>query len=91
MLLAKNTIVASTDATSTVALVLTATNYVALVLTATSTGATSTVGLVLAPIQLQEYQTDMGRCRFDTLGKSNPAHRAGAPTARGRWEPLSGG
>ena len=27
----------------------------------------------------------MGRCRFDTLGKSNPAHRAGAPTARGRW------
>ena len=37
------------------------------------------------PIQLQEYQTDMGRCRFDTLGKSNPAHRAGPPTGRGRW------
>ena len=27
----------------------------------------------------------MQRCRFDTLGKSTPAHRAGAPTARGRW------
>ena len=38
------------------------------------------------PFQLQEYQTDVGRCRFDTLGKSNPAHRAGAPTAHGRWE-----
>ena len=36
-------------------------------------------------IQLLEYQTDMRRCRFDTLGKSTPAHRAGAPTARGRW------
>ena len=37
------------------------------------------------PIQLLEYQTDVRRCRFDTLGKSTPAHRAGAPTARGRW------
>ena len=36
-------------------------------------------------IQLQEYQTDMGRCRFDTPGKLTPAHRAGAPPARGRW------
>ena len=35
--------------------------------------------------QLQEYQTDVGRCRFDTLGKLNPAHRAGPPTVRGRW------
>ena len=41
--------------------------------------------------QLQEYQTDMGRCRFDTLGKSNPALRAGAPTARGRWVAPPGG
>ena len=37
------------------------------------------------PIQLLEFQTDVQRCRFDTLGKSTPAHRAGAPTARGRW------
>ena len=37
------------------------------------------------PIQLLEYQTDMRRCRFDTLGKSPPAPRAGAPTARGWW------
>ena len=36
-------------------------------------------------IQLLEYQTDMRRCRFDTLGKLTPAHRTGAPTARGRW------
>ena len=35
--------------------------------------------------QLQEYQTDMGRCRFDTPGKLTPAHRAGPPTVRGRW------
>ena len=34
------------------------------------------------PIQLLEYQTDVRRCRFDTLGKLTPAHRAGAPTAR---------
>ena len=37
------------------------------------------------PIQLLEYRTDVRRYRFDTLGKSTPAHRAGAPTARGRW------
>ena len=37
------------------------------------------------PIQTLEYQTDMRRCRFDTLGKSPPAPRAGAPTARGWW------
>ena len=36
-------------------------------------------------IQLLEYQTDMRRCRFDTLGKLTPAHRAGAPIACGRW------
>ena len=35
--------------------------------------------------QLLECQTDVRRCRFDTLGKLTPAHRAGAPTARGRW------
>ena len=28
--------------------------------------------------------TDVRRCRFDTLGKSTPAHHAGAPTAHGR-------
>ena len=42
------------------------------------------------PIQLLEFQTDVQRCRFDTLGKLGlgfdtlgkltPAHRAGAPT-----------
>ena len=37
------------------------------------------------PIQILEYQTDVQRCRFDTLGKSTPAHCAGAPTARERW------
>ena len=41
--------------------------------------------LWLQPIQLLEYQTDMRRCRFDTLGKLNSAHRAGAPTAREQW------
>ena len=40
--------------------------------------------LLPPPIQILEHQTDMRRCRFDTLGKSPPAHRAGAPTARGR-------
>ena len=35
--------------------------------------------------QLQEYQTDMWRCRFDTPGKLIPAHCAGAPTARELW------
>ena len=33
-------------------------------------------------IQLLEYQTDVWRCRFDTL---NSAHRAGAPTACEQW------
>ena len=37
------------------------------------------------PIQLLEYQTDVWRCWFDTLGKLTPAHRAGAPTTRERW------
>ena len=37
------------------------------------------------PFQLQEYQTDMWRCRFDTPGKLTPAHSVGAPTARGLW------
>ena len=32
------------------------------------------------PIHLPEYQTDVRRCRFDTLGKLTPAHSAGAPT-----------
>ena len=41
--------------------------------------------------QLLEYQTDVQRCRFDTLGKLNSAHRAGAPTARERWVLLHGG
>ena len=35
--------------------------------------------------QSLEYQTDVRRCRFDTLGKLTSAHRAGAPDARGRW------
>ena len=38
---------------------------------------------LVVPFQILEYQTDVRRCRFDTLGKSTPAHRAGAPTARG--------
>ena len=37
------------------------------------------------PFQLQEYQTDMWKCRFDTPGKLIPAHCAGAPTARELW------
>ena len=41
--------------------------------------------LLARPFQLQEYQTDVGRCRFDTLGKLTPAHRAGPPTAHGLW------
>ena len=36
-------------------------------------------------IQLLEYQTDMRRCRFDTLGKLTTAHSAGAPTVHGQW------
>ena len=59
MLLANNTIVASTGATSTVALVLTATNTII-----ASTGATSTVGLVLPPVfvapVLLATNTDVG-------------------------------
>ena len=47
--------------------------------------------LWLQPIQSLEYQTDMRRCRLDTLGKSTPANRAGAPTACGRWvSPIFG-
>ena len=30
-----------------------------------------------APYQLLEYQTDMQRCRFDTLGKQTSAHLHG--------------
>ena len=42
--------------------------------------------LVLAgPFQLPEYQTDVQRCRFDTLGKSTPAHRGGAPIDSEQW------
>ena len=32
-----------------------------------------------SPFQLQQYQTDMQSCRFDTLRKLTPAHRAEAP------------
>ena len=39
--------------------------------------------LMVSSFQLQEYQTDMWRCRFDTPGKLIPAHSAGAHTARG--------
>ena len=35
--------------------------------------------------QLQKYQTDVGSCRFDTLGKLTPAHSAGPPTVHGLW------
>ena len=41
--------------------------------------------MCLQPFQLQEYQTDMWRCRFDTPGKLTPAHSAGPPTVRGLW------
>ena len=46
------------------------------------------------PIQLLEYQTDVRRCRFDTLGKLTPAHRAGvvesdSPIARAPEQSLS--
>ena len=43
----------------------------------------STRPVLRVPFQLQEYQTDMWRCRFDTLGKLIPTHSAGAHTARG--------
>ena len=33
--------------------------------------------VLAAPYQLLEYQTDMRRCRFDTLGKQTSAHLAG--------------
>ena len=39
----------------------------------------------LGTFQLLEYQTDMRRCRFDTLGKLTSAHRARAPTACEQW------
>ena len=39
------------------------------------------------PFQLQEYQTDGGRCRFDTLGKQTSAHLAGGPTPYKGWVP----
>ena len=41
--------------------------------------------MLAEPFQLLEYKTDVSRSNFDTLGKSTPAHRAGAPTARRRW------
>ena len=34
-------------------------------------------GYLPHPYQLLEYQTDMRRCRFDTLGKQTSAHLAG--------------
>ena len=37
--------------------------------------------------QLLEYQTDMRRCRFDTLGKQTSAHLAGGPTPYKGWVP----
>ena len=40
--------------------------------------------LLLLAYQLLEYQTDMRRCRFDTLGKQTSAHLAlGPPRIRG--------
>ena len=40
-----------------------------------------------SPYQLLEYQTDMRRCRFDTLGKQTSAHLAGGPTPYTGWVP----
>ena len=40
-----------------------------------------------ASYQLLEYQTDMRRCRFDTLGKQTSAHLAGGPTPYTGWVP----
>ena len=34
--------------------------------------------MLAEPFQLLEYKTDVSRSNFDTLGKSTPAHRAGA-------------
>ena len=42
---------------------------------------------LIQPYQLLEYQTDMRRCRFDTLGKQTSAHRAGGPTPYKGWVP----
>ena len=42
---------------------------------------------LLKPYQLLEYQTDMRRCRFDTLGKQTSAHLAGGPTPYKGWVP----
>ena len=39
------------------------------------------------PYQLLEYQTDMRRCKFDTLGKQTSAHLAGGPTPYTGWVP----
>ena len=40
---------------------------------------------LLRPFQLQEYQTDMRRCRFDTPGKLIPAHRAQRRVSHSPW------
>ena len=45
------------------------------------------IGDWLEPYQLLEYQTDMRRCRFDTLGKQTSAHLAGGPTPYKGWVP----
>ena len=42
---------------------------------------------LLRAYQLLEYQTDMRRCRFDTLGKQTSAHLAGGPTPYKGWVP----
>ena len=39
--------------------------------------------------QLLEYQTNVRRRRFDSLGKLTPARRAGVPTAYEGW--VTGG
>ena len=44
---------------------------------------------VVQAIQSLEYQTDMHRCRFDTLGKFTPVQRAGASNVQG-LPPLGG-
>ena len=45
------------------------------------------VVVVVVAYQLLEYQTDMRRCRFDTLGKQTSAHLAGGPTPYKGWVP----
>ena len=52
----------------------------------TSDTSTTSEDLV-SPYQLLEYQTDMRRCRFDTLGKQTSAHLAGGPTPYTGWVP----